>query len=367
MRALSLFLVISALSFSQDCSHLWQHDLRTGTNGPKGYMGDTHAAYGVFSFFNDHSKYYVLKGQYPRARFFSVEVYKGRKNFPLGSLFDAKIHPDEGSINPFFAGVSMEASNRNYSVVVSPQKKPQNQKNEMFLSPKDKYASIWIRYYSPSQGVIVTPSDLPRIEAYDVKTGKPTSCPRTWTEPHTTPWPQALGLVSHKPKTEFPFKLFQVNWAGNSGVGKYSEGHSRMSFDEVAVIRFSPPSFDNNFPGVGNFPSGNQLRYWSLCAINMPANQGLMCFADYELQADAEGFITVAMGTGAKVREESQKRGYYFIPDMRPSNSKMVLFAFRNILPSSEFEQNDQYQGVYNPWMKVCSTDSFLSGNCEWW
>lgn len=354
-------------SFSQDCSNLWQHDLKTGSMGPKAYMGDTHAAYGVFSFYRDNSKYYVLKGKFPRARFFSIETYKGKKNYPVESLFDSKIAADPGSLNPFTYGVSLEEQYRDYTVVISPEGTSQSGPNSMNLSASDRLSSIWIRYYSPSDGVIVTPADLPRIEAYDVKTHQPTSCPKTREEKKFTGYPEYFGNLSDRQDGVFPFELYQVKWAGNSGVGKYAQGHSQMGFEEVFLIRFKTPSFVQTFSGIGSFNPDAQLRYWSLCSIDFPDNRGLMCLADYQLKPDADGFVTVVSGTGAQVAEEAARRGYTFIPDLRPKDSKMALFAYRNILPSSDFAEHNQYQGDYNPMARICSNQSFLAHQCEWW
>ena len=354
-------------SLAQDCSHLWQHDLNTGTQGPKGYMGDTHAAYGVFSLYRDNSKYYVLKGKFPKARFFSVETYKGRKNFPVQTVFDSQINPDPGSLNPFTPGVSLNETARDYTIVVKPEGTENVGPNPMKLSRRERMGSIWIRYYSPSAGVQVKPEDLPRIEAYDVKTHQPTQCPKTWKEDHFTNYPQFLGYLAKKQKGVFPFELFQVNWAGNSGVGKYSQGNAQMNFNEVFLVRFRPPTYVETFSGAGSFNPEGQLRYWSLCSIDTPGNRGLMCYADHELTPDADGFVTVVQGTGNEVAEEAKKRGYYFVPDLRPKDAVMALFAFRNILPSPDFAQNGQYQGDYNPKGRICTKEVFLKGDCEWW
>lgn len=364
---MSLFFLVPLASFSQECSHLWQHDLPTGTYGPKGYMGDTHAAYGIFSFFNDASKYFVVKGKYPHARFFSVETYLGRKNGAGKSLFDSQIIPDSGSVNPFNEGVSLDAPNRNYTVIIAPEGASQLGANQLSFSQKEKYISFYIRYYSPSRGAQVNLSDLPSVEAFDLKTGKPTSCSKSWPVENFTPYPQFLGYLSQKPEGVFPFELAKWKKGSNSAVGKYAEGHSQMTFNEVALIRFRAPSFFNSSSGDGVFQSQTQVRYWSLCAINFPNNQGLACLADYQTPPDSEGFVTVVSGGGPRVQAEALRKGYYFIPDMRPSNSKMILFAFRNILPSKEFKENFQYQGDYNPKARICVREEFLEGQCEWW
>jgi len=368
MRAIYLFaLLFSGITFSQNCSHLWQHDLKTGTLGPKGYMGDTHAAYGIQAFLNSGNRYYVVKGQFPKARFFSVETYEGRKNGDGKSLYDSKMAPDEGSVNPFLNGVSLSAKPRDYTIYIAPEGAPVLGPNQMSFSKKEKYISFYIRYYTPNLGIQVQLSDLPQVEAYDLKTRRPAECAPSWPVENFTHYPQFLGKLSKKPDGVFPFELAKWHKGSNSAVGKYAEGHSEMTFDEVALIRFKAPSFASTFSGEGNFSSESQVRYWSLCAINFPNNQGLVCLADHTTPPDSSGLVTVVNGGGPEVQRDAIRKGYYYIPDTRPANSKMVLYAFRNILPSEEFKKRDQYQGDYNPKMRICPREEFLLGNCEWW
>jgi len=367
MRSLAFLMAfLGFTAFSQNCSHLWQHDLATGTYGPKGYMGDTHAAYGIFSFLNDSKRYFVVKGSFPDARFFSVETYNGSKNGSGKSLFDSEIKPDPGSLNPFVEGVNLKASPRNYTVVIAPEGAPQLGQNQIPFEPRERHVSFYIRYYAPNGGATVTLADLPQIEAFDLKTGKPAPCGKPWPVENFTRYPQFLGILSHRPDGVFPFELAKWHKGSNSAVGKYAEGHSEMRFDEVAVVRFKAPTFFHS-SSEEVFHKRDQVRYWSLCAINFPNNQGLICLADHNTPADSNGFVTAVMGTGDKVKAEALKRGYYFIPDIRPLNSKMILFAFRNILPNQEFKENHQYRGDYNPQARICRDTSFLAGNCEWW
>ncbi|NBX81587.1 hypothetical protein EBQ90_00640 [bacterium] len=362
-----LLLVAVSTVHAQDCGHLWQHDLKTATLGPKGYMGDTHAAYGIQSFFNKGKKYYVVKGQFPRARFFSIETYEGTKNGDGQSLNDYQMVPDAGSVNPFHDGVSLNAKPRNYTVYIAPEGAPKFGPNQLSFSKKEKYISFYIRYYSPTQGIQVQLSDLPQVEAYDLKTRQPSACGKSWPVENFTNYPQFLGALSHKPEGVFSFELAKWNKGSNTAVGKYAEGHSEMRFDEVALLRFKPPTFASTFSGEGAFSSQTQVRYWSLCAINFPNNQGLVCLADHLTPPDASGFVTVVNGTGPEVAELAKQKGYYYIPDIRPATSKMILFAFRNILPSAEFKANSQYKGDYNPKMRICPRTDFLAGKCEWW
>ncbi|NDC26073.1 MAG: hypothetical protein EBZ49_18340, partial [Proteobacteria bacterium] len=236
-KFIATLFMASLAAFSQECSHLYQYDLKTGTIGPKGYLGDTHAAYGIFAFRNNGSKFYIVKGKFPTARFLSFETTSGSKNGTGKSLFDTQVIPDLGSINPFHDGVALNAQPRNYTLVLAPDNAPRLGPNQITFPKRETLISLYVRYYSPTQAVQVQLSDLPTIEAYDLKSGKPAECGSGWPVENFTNYPQFLGWLSDKPSGVFPFELYQWKKGANSAVGKYAQGHSQMTFDEVALIR----------------------------------------------------------------------------------------------------------------------------------
>ena len=59
----------------------------------------------------------VLHGQYPHSRNFNFVTYTPN-SFILDGVYDEQINPDAGSINPFWAGESRNATNRSFSVEV---------------------------------------------------------------------------------------------------------------------------------------------------------------------------------------------------------------------------------------------------------
>jgi hypothetical protein len=71
----------------------------------------------------------ILHGQFPHSRFFSFTTY-GTVNGTVGVatswIFDYQINPDPGSQNPFQPGVRRDVSNRNFTLTISSEVKPDN-------------------------------------------------------------------------------------------------------------------------------------------------------------------------------------------------------------------------------------------------
>jgi hypothetical protein len=332
--------------------------MATATVGPKAYTGDTHAAYGVFPFTADSSTYFVLEGSFPRARFLSVETYKKKKNYTVDALFDAQIEPDPGSVNPVREPEAANPSRR-YTIVVAPSSLvvPPGT-NVLRLADGEPEAAIWTRYYAPDAGAVFSAADLPRIAAYSVETGAPTACPPMRFENPSSDLPQVLSLLAPRHREPFDFRLFHVPWAGNAAQGKYAYGVSKMARGDVLVVRFRPPTF--GLPSEG----ARDVRYWSLCAINLIKNLGLACLADRDAVPNAAGLVTAVISSANGVREHALARGEHYLPDTRDAANRMVMATLRNLMPSPAFAETEQYQGDFNPRAVICTAEDYLRDEC---
>jgi hypothetical protein len=98
------------------------------TVGPGGQLGpDTHVAYYYSRFQLPAGATVTLHGQFPHSRFMSFTSYRTVGGEPgiAGTAFsDSEINPDAGSINPFVAGESRKAKNRDFTLTVSGQTAP---------------------------------------------------------------------------------------------------------------------------------------------------------------------------------------------------------------------------------------------------
>ena len=59
---------------------------------------------------------FCIKGNFPRARFFSLQAYHGES--PFDQVFDFQIDPDDGSINPFRDGNAYPSDGKNISYTI---------------------------------------------------------------------------------------------------------------------------------------------------------------------------------------------------------------------------------------------------------
>lgn len=274
---LTVATVLSSLALGQDCTGFWQNDLSTGVMGPKSFMGDTNAAYAAYQFYVNTSTVIRLRGSYPFARFLSIESYRTKKNNSFDTLYDYQITPNAGSANPFVVGKNAEIGSREYTVDFVPEGTTwTGAVNRLKVTSEDDIASIWVRYYAPNPGVSVSQKDMPTIEALDAATGKPTACPQAIEMNFFTNYPQILTyIVPHK--SVLDFQPFAVDLAGNSAIPGYPETHSKMRRGEVAVIKFKAPSFADSISG--DLTKVANVRYWSLCSINLVKNMGLACLS----------------------------------------------------------------------------------------
>ncbi len=124
---LGVFVVLAALALlgspdvaraqnSRSCA--WPLD-----GSPEGFgniaLPDTYARY-WFMPFEKQYRTMTIKGAYPDARYFSFVVYDGQVPVDVaGSLYDAQIAPDAGSVNPFVHPGAHNRGNNRYTVVLS--------------------------------------------------------------------------------------------------------------------------------------------------------------------------------------------------------------------------------------------------------
>ncbi|MBI4404547.1 MAG: hypothetical protein HY537_10320 [Deltaproteobacteria bacterium] len=364
---LSVFFVFLVFSFellAQECSHLWNKNLEIDPVEPKGYSGDSFAGYGLMGYQNKEGLGWVFKGKFPRGRFMSIETYTTTHKHRYDVQFDYQIEPDNGSENPFREGVFMDTPERSFTVTLVPAEGKSTIPNIIHISPTEKVHAIYYRIYAPSDGELLTESDLPAVYAYDHRTGEPTNCPNPANVVFAPNFPQVLANVAAW-VTDFEFKETTVNNGQNSAIPYYVWAINKVKHGEVTIIRFKAPTFLNNQSGIGPFQKTGEVRYWSLCTQNFVKSLTLNCIPDYLAKVDPDGYANVVIGKGADIQDAAEKFGYSFLEDRRDKRQKVEEFAYRNLLPNEEFEHNQMYKGAYLPIGITCSAEQFLSGECH--
>lgn len=367
MKALLLF-VFAVPAFAQECSHLWNKNLEINPSTPKGYVGDSWAAYGLMGYKNKPDLAWHFRAKFPRARFMSIETYVTEKKRRHDFHFDFQFEPNPGSQNPFRDGVEMNTPFRDFEVDVIPSEGHSTDPNVVFISPTEEIHAIYYRIYVPSQGVTITEEDLPEVYAYNARTGEPMDCPVADASVIFDPdYPQSF-INWVLPKRAFAFKanidsIFAKlsDQGNNSAIPYYMFGLSKVRRGKVAVVRFKAPTFFDTAMGQGPFRVQGDVRYWSLCMQNLVKGKTLNCLPDFLAKVDAQGFVNVVVGRGEAVRAEAARRGFSYLEDRRGPDQHVMQFIYRDMLPDPDFAEGQMYKGDYNPEAVIYTEKQFLS------
>ncbi len=324
--------------------------------------GDSNAAYIEYSFHGNPNVMFRITGKFPKARFVSFQAYKTRLQTSVETLVDRDIQPDAGSQNPYLDGVPLDATSRNYTIEVVPQGVVSTAANVVHTAVNRFEQAIEYRIYSPSEGVTLTQDDVPTIEAFDVDTGAPTTCPQ-WDNYVQPEFPQfILDVVPEK--DQFAFQSFGLDLGTNDVIPGYLFAVNKVVGNNIAIVKFKAPTFVNTYTATGDFNSAGNVRYYSLCTENTVIFQTLNCLPDYLAKPDANGYVTVVIGSGADVEAAANAKGYNFLPDTRQSNQTAMQLVYRNLVPDPTFATTSMYQGDYIPQGQLCDAGDFVAGTC---
>lgn len=350
--------LFTSVAIASDCTHLWQHDLSTGNVLRKNYTGDTNAAYAPLplNYFRKDG-YLRISGEFQPVRFFSIETYTGRKNKSFDVLHDFMIVPESGADVSGHSAVGYLPTSERFEIVIARESTVTQlrarYRNVLALKDNISLTSAWLRYFLPANGKQISTDDLPRVEMLSVKDHSSLPCPQTRQEVDEPAIPDFISNIVRRKNDVFKFKVADVNWAGNAGVGGYAYGHSRMRKGDVFVSRFKTPDVLSD------------VRYWSYCTKDLINNKGLACLPDSEARPDASGFVTVVTTSNAEAAAHAKQMGWAHLPDTRPDSIKMVFHAYRNILATEEFANRSKFKGEYLPKAVLCYARDFIDGSCD--
>ncbi len=355
-----------------ECSHLWNKNLEINPQGPKGYVGDTYAAYGLLGYKNVPNLAWRFEFKFPKSRFVSIETYTDTKKLQHDAQFDYEFNPAPGSQNPYRDGIPMDVEPRDVVVHLVPGEGHSKVSNVIHISPDAPIHAVYYRVYVPSAGVTITENDLPKIYAYDVVSGEDVTCPEAERGVIFAPdlpqsviaWVRPKKFLQFKKADETIFARLSAS-GNNAAVPSYLYSLSRMRANQVALIQFKSPTFFDAASGRGPFKNVGDVRYWSFCTQNLVKGDTLRCLPDFLSAPDENGYVRVVIGRGQDVKEYALSRGFDFIDDVRGDDQPVLQMIYRNLLPNAEFSENSLYQGDYIPSGKICSKRLFLSGRCD--
>ncbi len=363
-RSSTLLLIIS-LAFStpaqaEECTHFWDAHLNINADTPKKMSGDTYAAYTLYGFKHEENLRLEFEAEFPEARFMSYQSYRETRKKTVDFMFDYQIKANEGSQNPFKGSVPLNYKNKSYKVVMTTDPEDTNHKNILQIDTAQDVHSLYYRIYVPSEGFTPTIKDMPRIFAYDTKTGKPRACPQ-FVDTRYSP-----GLIKEilkviPPKKFLAFRQTPIDNGLNAAVPEYRYNLNRLRKGDINVVRFKAPTTENTQDAGMFIKRDSEARYWSFCINNFYDNETLTCIPDYKAKVDAGGYVTIVIGGGEEAKQLATSRGHMYMQDVRGPEQDVMGLTYRNMLPAEGF---DLYEGEYKVRGVSCSRRRYLRGRC---
>jgi hypothetical protein len=327
----------------------------------------------------------TIRGQYPHARYMSFTSYNPVLQSADG-LNDQAIAPDAASVNPFVAGASRRAAQRNYSATVVFGRRPASPApNTLYTTSADGSRTgddfhVVYRVYRPDRGLDATGAvGLPAVTVNMPGGGHATfpACSYPSVPPNgvnatvadtSVPYPAARPYPGTDPPTWHKFyngltSLAQLTDNGITGTSvsnqatpeiraqtpgggfldnpdnKYIFALLRPAAGSVAVIHATRPTFPPTYQGQPVMGTG-QLRYWSLCSNEAATERFYACLADDQLVTDRTGAYTLVVSSAADRPPNARSAcGINWLPT-GPAPDTVVIM--RNMLPAPSFTDSVQ-------------------------
>lgn len=372
----------------------WHKTVDGAYNHPDGYYVEERCVYwGAGLRRPTHpSRSYVVRGEYPRARFFSFQSY--HYEAPVDILCDFQIDPDEGSINPFREGQTYPADGTSVSYEIRlvevasrdaiPVTGPANTLYVM-AGPETLYILIYRVYWNEMSDHVPVPEGYTRTE-WQRQGQKPVAqiIVRTAENadsqnhaPHILPEgvgssmkkePQSVARFlesqhrsrHQEPSAEDCFWTISSSHSMHANTAViYLQAELDDSLGEIAVSRFKAPTFPNTDEGEGIDPHAQQTRYWSVCTHIPGTTTTIACISDYRFVVDDDGFVTVVF-SAAENKPANAKNWLPYAWDEARKRYGAVVY-YRHLLPSEEtFPESPYFYSQACEWCYPPSAPEFL-------
>ena len=336
-----------------------------GADGVNAAGPDTSANYWVTHYEGPPGAAVVIRGTYPRARFFSFAV-QDAAGTTLGSLRDDRIDPDKGRNNPFrtagragtytvtvdfgpaparpapntvYAGRTLDGEPNAAGTIVYRVYVPTDQTDKLGGAPlptmslRTPAGEVPLTLTSDCTALPPAASGAvnPTLDGTSRPAQLPASQPRNKAyadpnfvrvfagqlyEPVTNSLPeQVAGLVPPRKgiplqNADFPYLMASVARAKG----------------EAVVVRFRPPSFPDTVRGASVL-GRHQTRYWSVCTFSDTTEGALRtngCLVDWRTAAGPDGLVRVLV-TDTAHRPARLPAGVHWL-NWGPTADDLVFF-----------------------------------------
>jgi hypothetical protein len=364
---------------------------------------DSSAQYWTASYRAVPGTHIRIDGIYPYARYTSWNVYDPILR-PFTHKADVDIAADPGSANPFLPGADRRTpvEQRHYTLYITFDAGFKPGPNTIYVDPSKNPAGVFtLRVYVPDKGRDVTGGvGLPQVTWQPNSQGAPAldSPCRQLEKPSvsvvTGGYAQQDGPETGPPLPGRPqpawHKFTNLCQAGddlffdnpygdnipdsgqrpcdNFGSGGFlsnmdnayvytgiNRGNGRL-----LVIHGKAPTFARTYPSARTMPSGEQLRYWSICQ-NDPYNQRyIACLRDDQVKLDRDGFYTIVISRPS----DKPKCAKNWIP-WGPQTWGTLIYrhmlpapGFSGAIQKSSYGTEQQTMGDYYPSARYLTTPS---------
>lgn len=341
----------------------------------------------------------TIEGQYPKARYMSYNLYNPRLE-PIDALADEEILALDGSVNPSIVGGDRTADNRDYSIRIVPETRPDDASrddNTLYAfvqvgsgeeqplpvaaifyriyvpdAESDRAGDVplpTIRYTAPDGSVYEGPDICDALEPVfpteinDEFTQLPVGDPvrSGFSGFADLQWLKFFGLQSSS-ENRFnsnplgdPVHATVPNESSNSG-GFASNIHNNYIYS-VLDREYGPLAvFEAKLPTTPSTVSGDvimgdgDMRYWSLCTYEIATQRYYDCLYDENVVLDADNRGVFLVGReDERPANATVECGVNWLP-WGPIETPLAIF--RHMLPDSDFDHS--IQNIPGP-----------SGSCE--
>lgn len=375
----------------------WEGPISTKRPSTRGFDGrnfnfpEESATYWLARFSLPEGSELKLTGQYPHARYMSVNAYSD--GAPTDALSDIRVKPDPGSTNPFVPGHLRDAPKRAWTITVLNEPPPSGDRepNTLYAQPAAGAAiELAYRVYEadPSHPDLTGGSGLPaaQLELADGTALDPAATCEEINDPNrditvqTVPaavWKGARSAPPCDPATNPAYdpirweRFFNVDYAslavisdctdegrearlamgGDLKGGFYSNrdsayiyAHLSQAFGPVVVVEGRLPRFPRTYTEPRRMPDA-ELRWWSLCTgESRVTTRTPDCLADRQVLERSGRNYTIAIST--KANRPSNARASCGIAWLDwgdrgdgAGDPNYAALVMRNMLVSDDYEQ----------------------------
>jgi len=296
-----------------------------------------------------------ISGNFPFARYMSVNIYGARTGTSLGALTDYQIMTRHPNINPFVAGNTESELNREYVFNVERQSDPASEQtgparqNLLTYDPEDllnpaipeqKLAllTVIIRYYVPklSEDGHYGGVDAPKVQVYKLPDGIPEDAPPgypTQMDVNKSTFQTRLAPIFTTAGPDNRLRFYHA-----AGSGQFNNADNiylicaALNVDGInncVILKLKPPSF----PLTHDEFDKTQVRYWSFNQGN-PDTSTPLGIKDQDLKLATDGFVYLVMGPNSLSGKAAQN-GYNYMPWKADKQQAVILY--RNMLTIPQY------------------------------